>query len=119
MEPRMMAPQSDSERSDMEDRRQMLRMRTACLVEGGTLILLLFVAVPLKHFAGFPDAVKAMGPIHGFAFLTYLWMLVRMVSAGGWSRGETIKLFVAAMVPFGAFFSARTLTRRAALASTL
>lgn len=119
MEPRMMAPQSDSERSDMEDRRQMLRMRAACLVEGGTLILLLFVAVPLKHFAGFPDAVKAMGPIHGFAFLTYLWMLVRMVSAGGWSRGETIKLFVAAMVPFGAFFSARTLTRRAALASTL
>lgn len=110
----MMSPETD-----LEDRRQMLRMRTACLVEGGTLLLLLFVAVPLKHLAGFPDAVKAMGPIHGLAFLTYVWMLIRMVSAGGWSRGETIKLLVAAIVPFGALLSARTLTRRAALAPTV
>ncbi|PGH57723.1 hypothetical protein CRT60_06990 [Azospirillum palustre] len=113
----MMAPQFGSEKAGSEERRQMLQMRTACLVEGGTLILLLFVAVPLKHLAGFPGAVKAMGPVHGLAFLTYFWMLTRMVSSGGWSRGETIKLFAAAMVPFGAFFSARTLTRRAALAS--
>ncbi|BAI72331.1 hypothetical protein AZL_016930 [Azospirillum sp. B510] len=114
----MMAPETDVG-SDMEDRRQMLRMRIACLVEGGTLILLLFVAVPLKHFADFPDAVRAIGPIHGLAFLTYLWMLVRMVAAGGWSRGEMIKLLIAAMLPFGAFVSARTLSRRAALASTV
>ncbi|WP_372398908.1 DUF3817 domain-containing protein [Azospirillum sp. HJ39] len=108
-----------SPETDQEDRRQMLRMRTACLVEGGTLLLLLFVAVPLKHLAGFPDAVRAMGPIHGLAFLTYVWMLIRMVSAGGWSRGETIKLLIAAVVPFGALFSARTLTRRATPAPTV
>ena len=108
-----------SRKDELEDRKQILRMRNVCLVEGCTLVLLVFVAVPLKHLADFPGVTKAMGPIHGIAFLTYIWMLIQMVSAGGWSRGETIKLFIAAVVPFGAFFSARTLTRRAALASAI
>lgn len=108
-----------SQNDELEDRKQILRMRTACIVEGSTLILLVFMAVPLKHLADFPGATKVIGPIHGIAFLIYIWMLIQMVSAGGWSRGETFKLFIAAVVPFGAFFSARTLSRRAALASAI
>lgn len=107
------------EKADIEDQTQLRRMRLACLVEGSTLLLLLCVAVPLKHLAGVPDAVRIMGPMHGLAFLIYIRMLVQTVSAGGWSRGEAIKLFAAAMLPFGAFFSARTLARRAAPASAI
>lgn len=75
-------------------------------------MLLAGIAVPLKHFAGLPFATTIMGPIHGVAFLFYVWMLVQTVSAGGWSRGETARMFIAAFIPFGAFVNERALARR-------
>ncbi len=46
---------------------QLRRLELASLVEATTLVLLVGVAVPLKHFAGQPTAVAVMGPIHGLA----------------------------------------------------
>ena len=79
-----------------EEHRQLRRMRAASLLEGSTLLLLVVVAVPLKHLAGMAAATAVMGPIHGLAFLVYVWMLIQTVSGGGWSRSETIRLAIAA-----------------------
>jgi integral membrane protein len=95
-----------------EDLNQLCRMRAASLLEGGTLLLLVLVAVPLKHFGGYALATRIMGPVHGLAFLIYVWMLIQTVSSGGWSRGETIRLVIAAFIPFGAFVNERALARR-------
>jgi hypothetical protein len=42
-----------------------------CLLEGATLVLLLFVAVPLKHLGIYREAMSITGPLHGLAFRRY------------------------------------------------
>lgn len=93
---------------------QLLRLKLVSFVEATTLLLLLCVAVPLKHFAGIESAVQLMGPVHGVAFLFYLWTVIQTVSGGGWSRSETARLLVGAVVPFGGFLNLHLLARRAA-----
>ncbi|MGJ4904277.1 DUF3817 domain-containing protein [Bradyrhizobium sp. HKCCYLRH2060] len=88
------------------------RMRAVSLVEGSTLLLLVLVAVPLKHFAGFAVATRIMGPVHGLAFMGYIWMLIQLAAGGGWSRTEIVRMTMAAFVPFGGFVNARVLARR-------
>ena len=90
------------------------RLRAFALAEGTTLLLLLFVAVPLKHLAGWPTGVTWMGPVHGLAFLAYLWALCEAMSSGAWRGGEVVRLFLAALVPFGVWFSLRQIHRKAA-----
>lgn len=92
--------------------RRLRWMWRAALLEGGTLILLVCVAVPLKHIAGYPVATSIMGPIHGIAFLLYIWLLSRSSTEGGWQGIETFKLFIMAMIPFGVLFSERNFRSR-------
>lgn len=79
------------------------RLALASALEGTTLLLLLLVAVPLKHFAGLPMAVRMMGPAHGLAFAFYVWSVIEAGAALGWGRAEVARLLAAALVPFGAF----------------
>jgi integral membrane protein len=72
-----------------EQRLQLRRMRQVSLVEGATLVVLIFIAVPLKHLGGYPVATATMGPIHGIAFVVYLWMLIQTVVSGEWSRAKS------------------------------
>jgi integral membrane protein len=94
---------------------QLRRMRVVSLIEGSTLLLLVLVAVPLKHVAGLTVATRIMGPVHGLAFLAYGWMLIRTVAGGGWSRADIVRLSIAALIPFGAFVNERALARRQAV----
>lgn len=84
----------------------------AALVEATTLLLLVGVAVPLKHLGNWPLAVRVLGPVHGFAFVAYLWLLLRLLGAGLLSRGEAARLGVSALVPLAGYLAARFLARR-------
>lgn len=97
-----------------EERRQLRRMEIASFVEGTTLVLLVCIAVPIKHFTGYADAVHLMGPVHGLAFLAYGWIALQSVAGGGWSRAEATRLFAGALVPFGGFFNLPFLSRKVA-----
>jgi integral membrane protein len=97
-----------------EELSQLRRMRAVSLLEGTTLLLLLGVAVPLKHLAGMPIATSIMGPIHGFAFVLYVWMLIQTLSMGSWTRTAAAKMVLAAFIPLGAFVNERALARRQA-----
>ena len=88
-------------------------LRLASLGEGATLLLLLFVAVPLKRLAGWPMGVSVIGPIHGAAFLLYAALVLRNTGAGHLNTRETILLLVAAFVPFGAFLVGGIFKRKA------
>ncbi|HEX8614521.1 MAG TPA: DUF3817 domain-containing protein [Telluria sp.] len=90
------------------------RLRQAALWEGATLVLLLGFAVPLKHLAGQPGVVTLMGPLHGMAFLYYLWTIANNVTADEWTRTEVAQLIGCAMLPFGAWFSIGLIRRKAA-----
>ncbi|WKB55420.1 DUF3817 domain-containing protein [Eleftheria terrae] len=77
------------------------RWRRASLVEGGTLLLLVGVAVPLKHAAGDARLVGVLGPVHGLAFVYYLWVLAGVMRPGEWRWTEVLRAVVAAAIPLG------------------
>lgn len=111
----MMAAGLDPARA--EEIRQLRRMRIASLVEGATLVALVFVAAPLKHLAGIPTASAVVGPVHGMAFLIYLWLLIQTVAGQEWSKRDMLVVTLAAFVPFGAFVTERLLRTKAAALS--
>ncbi|GJD52750.1 hypothetical protein OPKNFCMD_5517 [Methylobacterium crusticola] len=98
------------------DPRQLRLLGIAAAAEATTLLLLVGVAVPLKHLGDWPLAVRVLGPLHGLAFVAYLWLVLQSVGAGLWTRGEAARLLLAAVVPFAGFLAARAVARRAARA---
>ncbi|WP_434652446.1 DUF3817 domain-containing protein [Pseudomonas sp. R3-56] len=90
------------------------RLRWMALFEGSTLLLLLGVAVPLKHLFGYPHAVSWLGPVHGVAFIIYIWLTLNVASAQGWSQSHLLRVVTAAFVPLGGFFTALFLLQNAA-----
>ena len=51
------------------------RLRAVGLAEGVSFLLLLGVAMPLKYAAGYPQAVRIVGWVHGLFFMGYCWTL--------------------------------------------
>ena len=84
-------------------------LRAVALVEGTAFLLLLFVAVPLKHLAGVEEPVQVLGPAHGVAFLAYAWLLSRLAVERDWPRGRVLRMAAAGLLPLGAFFVLRSL----------
>jgi len=95
-------------------RRRVERLRRLAALEATTLLMLLIVAVPLKHLAHVPAAVAVMGPIHGLVFLGYAWTLIENSSAEGWKNGKLMRLFFVGLLPFGGYVTATALGREAA-----
>ena len=95
-----------------DDRRQLGRMRIASITEATTLAILVFVAVPLKHAFGMPQVVSVMGPIHGLAFLFYIWMLIQSHFQIGWSGREWVRMILCAFIPLAGFVNERLLKHR-------
>ena len=50
----------------------LIRYRVIAYVVGVMLLLLVFVAMPLKYFADSPGAMDVIGPAHGFLYMVYL-----------------------------------------------
>jgi integral membrane protein len=88
------------------------RLAAASWIEGCTLLALVFVAVPLKHLYGEPVAVRWLGPVHGVAFLFYVWTTLETASAGRWAGRDIARVLLAAFVPFGTFLNMPFLRRK-------
>jgi integral membrane protein len=100
------------ERNGDVERVQLRRLELLSIIEASTLVVLVCVAVPLKHIYGWPLGSRILGPIHGIAFLAYSWTALQTVAAGGWRSGEIARLFVVAFVPFAGYFNIPWLRRK-------
>jgi integral membrane protein len=78
-------------------------LRQVARVEAISFLLLLFVAMPLKYFAGMPMAVRMVGLAHGLLFLVFCFALFRVMTRAKWPVGRGALIFVAALLPFGPF----------------
>jgi integral membrane protein len=79
------------------------RLRVIAFIEGISFLLLLGVAMPLKYFAGIPEAVKTAGWIHGVLFMLYLFAVAEVTVRQRWSFALACGALVASLVPFGTF----------------
>lgn len=79
------------------------KLRVTGLIEGVSFLLLLFLAMPLKYMAGYPEAVSVVGMAHGVLFMVYIFFLFLATYKASWSWGRAAFLFGAALVPFGPF----------------
>ena len=77
--------------------------RRTGIIEGISFIVLLFIAMPLKYFAGMPAAVTIAGSLHGILFIAFMvlaWEVKNDLTKNiKWYAG----CFLAAILPFGTF----------------
>jgi integral membrane protein len=90
------------------------RLRIIGFLEGISLLVLVFIALPLKYVAGNAQGTQIMGPVHGALFLLFV---VNTISVGidkQWKFNTTTwKVLVACMVPFGTFYIDKKILRKA------
>jgi|SRR5215217_3590565 len=80
------------------------RLRIIGAAEGISLLILLFVAVPLKYAGGDPGLVKSLGPIHGALFLLFVINSISVGIQQKWRSGVTLKVLLSCFLPFGTFY---------------
>ena len=71
--------------------------------EGISYLVLLFVAMPLKYWAGMDMAVKVMGWVHGALFVAFI-----LATAWAWKESvlnfkQCVLAFLLSLIPFGTF----------------
>lgn len=79
------------------------RFRLIGLLEGGSLVLLLFIAMPLKYWAGLPEVVSVVGMLHGGLFTVYCLAILYTTFAVRWPLYYSVIAFIVAFIPFGNF----------------
>ncbi|TDG36381.1 DUF3817 domain-containing protein [Pedobacter changchengzhani] len=93
--------------------------RKIAVAEGISYLLLLFVAMPLKYFAGLPLAVKYTGWAHGLLFVLYAVFLIMAWQEQKWKFGKAVLIFLASLLPFAPFVVDRKLKdERAVIANS-
>ncbi|EDL65798.1 hypothetical protein BSG1_16120 [Bacillus sp. SG-1] len=70
-------------------------------IEGASLLILLFIAMPLKYIAGIPEAVSVVGALHGFFFILYLVVIAYTTIKVRWAFKWIFGSVLVAFVPFG------------------
>jgi integral membrane protein len=79
------------------------RLRLVGKIEGVSYLLLLGIAMPLKYYAGIPEAVKLVGWLHGALFVAFCLSLMQVWTEHGWPWSRCAMVFIASLVPFGPF----------------
>jgi integral membrane protein len=79
------------------------RLRVIGWWEGISFLLLLGVAMPLKYFAGWPDAVRVVGMAHGVLFCVYVLAALQAALEHDWSWKRTALVLAASVLPAGPF----------------
>ncbi|MDN3584836.1 DUF3817 domain-containing protein [Mucilaginibacter flavus] len=90
------------------------RLRIIAILEGISLLILIFIAVPMKHFLNNPVGTRIMGPIHGALFLLFLFNTISVGIDQNWKfKTTTWKVLIACIIPFGTFYIDRKILRKA------
>lgn len=88
------------------------RFTALAFVVGTGLLLLLFVAVPLRYLADRPTFSKTFSPIHGAFFMVYLVTVADLGRRVGWSVRRIALVMLAGTVPFLSFVVERRMSRK-------
>lgn len=74
--------------------------RTISILEGISLVLLFFVAMPMKYYFSNPALVPPIGMAHGVLFLVYVLASLITAQRYNWSLGFWLLTLLCSCVPF-------------------
>ncbi len=77
------------------------QFRLMGFLEGLSLLVLLFIAMPLKYVVGYPEAVTYVGSLHGVLFIMYLATIAYVTFKIRWSFIWVSSAIAVAFIPFG------------------
>lgn len=75
--------------------------------EGISLLVLLFIAMPLKYLMDIPLGVKVVGMAHGVLFIAYILIATYLKPKLQWNLSIFVIIVLASFVPFGTFYVER------------
>ena len=87
------------------------RLRLASISEGASFLVLLGIAMPLKHFLGIWQAVRVVGSLHGALFIALCFLLFTALLDKRLSFKWCVIVFVCSFIPFAPFFVDRRLQK--------
>jgi len=79
-------------------------------VTGVMLLLLVFVAMPIKYIGGNPTPVRFVGVAHGWLYMVYLVTAFQLAYQLRWRPLKTVLVLLAGTVPFMSFVAERKVT---------
>lgn len=89
------------------------RFRIVAWIVGTFLIVLMFVAMPLKYWGGNDFLVTAISPIHGLCYMVYLVLAFHLTQQAGWKFWpQTVGLMLGGTIPVYSFFVERWAHRK-------
>ena len=96
-----------SHRVDVVTPGVLIRYRVMAWVTGVLLLVLVFVAMPLKYLGDDDRLVSVVGVAHGWLYLLYLVAAFTLAYRLRWPPGRTVLLLLAGTVPFMSFVAER------------
>ena len=85
------------------------KLRMMAIIEGVSLLILFFIAMPLKYHFDIPQAVTYMGWTHGLLFMGLVFYATVVAPKIKMSDKMLFALILSSMVPFGMVFMDRKL----------
>ncbi|MEM7484150.1 MAG: DUF3817 domain-containing protein [Bacteroidota bacterium] len=81
------------------------RLRVIAILEGISLLILVFVSVPIKRIYGITELSNVLGPVHGVLFLLFVFNTITTGIEYKWQfKRTTWKVLLACIIPFGTFY---------------
>jgi len=80
------------------------RLRVIAFLEGCSLLLLVFVAMPIKYLLNVPEATQAIGLIHGILFIAFVATTLVISIHHKWNFGRLCMVMASSVLPFGTFY---------------
>ena len=88
------------------------RFRIISITEGISMLVLVFIAMPLKWIFELPTMVNYVGWIHGFLFILYILVMFPTSRKLRWSFQNALFGLIASVLPFGPFLFDRKLRKQ-------
>jgi integral membrane protein len=86
--------------------------RVAAWVTGVGLLVLVFIAMPLKYFFGEPRPVALVGMLHGFLYMAYIVCTLILAERCRWRPVDAVVILLAGTIPIASFVAERQVTCR-------
>lgn len=90
----------------------LLAYRVAAWVTGIGLLVLVFVAMPLKYFFDTPGPVAVVGVTHGFLYMIYIVCTLILAERVRAKPLEALVVLLAGTIPIASFVAERAATLR-------